>query len=282
MDERCFDCPRKCGVKRDQTKGFCGEGDQIRVAKIIENFMWEEPCISGSKGALAIFFSGCNLRCDFCPNYQISHVGKGDFYSTKQFRELLLSYDLGKFSSIDLITPTHFSSLLVEALDGIDLKIPVVWNSGGYENVETIEKLAKVVDVFLPDLKYFDEGLSLKLSKAKDYFKVASKAIKKMRQLKNENIFDEDGILQEGVLIRHLVLPGQSQDSKKLLDFIASEIDSPFISVMGQFTPVGNLIKERLKPLEYKIVLGYAEKLGLTDGYFQDLESADETFIPKF
>ncbi len=282
MDERCFDCPRNCGAKRDQTKGFCGEGDKIRVAKIIENFMWEEPCISGNKGALAIFFSGCNLRCDFCQNYQISHVGKGDFYSPKQFRELLLSYDLDRFSSIDLITPTHFSSLLVEALDGLDLKIPVVWNSGGYENVETIEKLAKMVDVFLPDLKYFDEGLSLKLSKAKDYFTVASKAIKKMRQLKKENIFDEEGILQEGVLIRHLVIPGQSQDSKKLLDFIASEIDRPFISVMGQFTPIGNFIKERLKPLEYKIVLGYAEKLGLTNGFFQDLESADETFIPQF
>lgn len=281
MKKLCFDCPRVCGIDRSVTKGFCREDDKIRVAKIIENFMWEEPCISGEKGALAIFFSGCNLRCDFCQNYKISHIGSGEKYSPKEFRALIESFNLENFSSIDLITPTHFSSLLIEALEGFKSPIPIVWNSSGYENCDMIKKLGKIVDVFLPDFKYFDEKLAQDLSKAKDYFEVSSKAILTMRELKNKNIF-QDGILKEGVLIRHLVLPGHAKDSIKLLDFIAENISQPFISIMGQFTPMGKALQERLKPLEYKLVLAHAEKVGLTEGYFQELGSADEKFIPQF
>ena len=141
----CFDCPRKCGVDRKNKKGYCKCGDKIYVAKIIENFMWEEPCISGDKGALAIFFAGCNLRCDFCQNYKISHCQNGNEYSPQQFRRMLSSYDLSKFSCIDLITPTHFSSLLLEALQDFDCPIPIVWNSSGYERVEMIDE----VDIIL-------------------------------------------------------------------------------------------------------------------------------------
>ncbi|MBO5021865.1 MAG: 4Fe-4S cluster-binding domain-containing protein [Clostridia bacterium] len=251
------------------------------MAKIIENFMWEEPCISGDKGALAIFFSGCNLKCSFCQNKEISHIGKGEFYTPAQFRELILSYDLTKFSSIDLVTPTHFSSLLIEALSGLNLPIPIVWNSSGYEKVDMIEKVASIADVFLPDFKYFDSSLALSLSKAGDYFEIASRAVCKMRQLKPNNIFKE-GVLVEGVLIRHLALPGQVNDSKKILAFIKENIKNPYISLMSQFIPLGGQIDRRLYPLEYKSLLSYASKLGLNDGYIQDFESADESFIPDF
>ncbi len=281
MKTLCYDCPRKCGVDRTKDKGFCREENKIRVAKVIENFMWEEPCISGEKGALAIFFSGCSLRCEFCQNYQISHIGKGERYSPREFRQFLESFDLKRFASIDLITPSHFSSLLIESLEGFNSPIPIVWNSSGYENPEMIKKLAAVVDVFLPDFKYFDSQLSDDLSKAGDYFAVTSKAISTMREMKKENKF-ENGILSKGVLIRHLVLPGQTKDSLQILEHIAKNIKSPFISIMGQFTPMGGKLSRALKPLEYKLVLAHAEKLGLTEGYFQELASADQCFIPEF
>ncbi len=281
MKINCNDCPRNCNVDRSIAKGFCGESDKIRVSKIIENFMWEEPSISGDKGALAIFFSGCNLRCEFCQNYEISHIGKGKEYTPSEFRDLLLSFDLEKYSSIDLITPTHFSSLILEALHNVKFTIPIVWNSSAYEKPETIKRLSFIVDVFLPDFKYYDKNLSLALSKAEDYFDVAKEAILAMKEYKKKNIF-ENGLLKEGLLIRHLVLPGYSQDSKKILDFIADNINDPYISLMGQFTPTRGRLKDRLKPLEYKIVLSYAEKRGLINGFFQELNSANSSFIPKF
>lgn len=278
----CYDCPRNCGVDRNKNLGFCREEENIRIAKIIKNFKWEEPCISGKKGALAIFFSGCNLRCEFCQNFNISHKGKGDVYSSEEFRNLLENYDLSKFSCIDLITPTHFSSKIIESLQNFKSPIPIVWNSSGYEKEETIERLKNIVDVFLPDFKYYSSELSLKLSYAKDYFEVASKAIKKMRELKPKNIFN-DGILQSGVLIRHLVLPGQVKDSFKILDYIKENINDPYISLMAQFTPIKKgTLNRRIYPLEYKAVLSHAEKLNLDKGYIQDITSANENFVPEF
>ena len=277
----CYDCPRKCGVDRKTQFGFCKEKDQIRVSKIIENFMWEEPCISGDRGALAIFFSGCNLRCEFCQNMAISHRGSGEYYAPDEFRKLLASYDLKKYSSIDLITPTHFSSLLYEALKGFKSPIPVVWNSSGYEDEKIIEKVGEFVDVFLPDFKFCSEELSKKISQAKDYYEVALKAIKKMREIKKKNIY-HNGVLVSGVLIRHLVLPGQVEDSKNILDAIKNNINKPFVSIMSQFTPIGKNFVRAIYPLEYKIVLDYADKIGLTDGYIQDTDSSNKNFIPDF
>lgn len=278
----CYDCPRNCGVDRNKNLGFCREEENIRIAKIIENFKWEEPCISGKKGALAIFFSGCNLRCEFCQNFNISHKGKGDVYSSEEFRNLLENYDLSKFSCIDLITPTHFSSKIIESLQNFKSPIPIVWNSSGYEKEETIERLKNIVDVFLPDFKYYSSELSLKLSYAKDYFEVALKAIKKMRELKPKNIFNDE-ILQSGVLIRHLVLPGQVKDSFKILDYIKENINDPYISLMAQFTPIKKgTLNRRIYPLEYKAVLSHAEKLNLDKGYIQDITSANENFVPEF
>ena len=211
----------------------------------------------------------------------MSHIGKGQEYTPDEFALLLSSFDYTKYNSIDLITPTHFSSLLIEAFSKFNSPVPVVWNSGGYENEDMIERLSEFVDVFLPDFKYFSSDLSTSLSNAKDYFDISSRAILKMRECKKKNIF-KNGILQEGVLIRHLVLPTHIDDSKKILDFISKNISEPFISIMGQFTPMGKIIRDRLKPLEYKIVLSYAEKLGLTEGYFQDLDSSSDKFIPNF
>lgn len=270
-----------CGVDREKSLGFCREGQGIRVAKIIENFMWEEPCISGEKGCLAIFFSGCNLRCNFCQNYDISHASKGKVYSPEEFNSLLNGYDLTRFSCIDLITPTHFSSQLKEGLKG-GFPIPVVWNCGGYEREEIIESLSDVVDVFLPDFKYYSSSLSGSLSGAEDYFNYAIKSIKKMRELKPKNVYSKEGILLSGVLIRHLVLPENVRDSFKVLDEIKNNIPSPYISLMSQFTPHGDSLKRKLFPIEYKALLSHAEKLGLNRGYIQDFSSADEEFIPKF
>ena len=277
---KCYDCPRLCGVDRDFERGFCGEKN-IRISKVIENFMWEEPCISGDKGALAIFFSGCNLRCEFCQNYKISHLGGGKEYTSGQFRDFLNSFDLEKYSSIDLITPTHFSSQLIEALQDFDSPVPIVWNSGGYELPQTIKRLSKVVDVFLPDFKYFSNEVALKNSKCKNYFEIASKAILAMKECKPENKFIEN-ILTEGLLIRHLVLPGLAKDSLKILEFISNNIENPLVSIMGQFTPTGKgEFDRKLFPLEYKAVLAQAEKLDIK-GYFQELSSADCNFIPEF
>ena len=279
---KCYDCPRNCGVDREKQKGFCQEGEKIKIAKIIENFMWEEPCISGEKGALAIFFSGCNLRCEFCQNYDISHQSKGKEYSKEEFLELIKGYDLPKYTCIEFITPTHFSSQILAALQGQKFSIPIVWNSGGYEKPEMIEKLASVVDVFMPDFKYCSSQLSEKYSLAKDYFDYASKAIMKMREMKKTNIF-KDGIMQSGVLIRHLVLPNCAKDSIEILNFIKENIANPFISLMSQFIPCNNCsIQRKLYPLEYKLVLSHAEKIGLSEGYLQDYASASENFIPQF
>ena len=278
----CNDCPRMCNVDRTQRLGFCGCPNKIVASKVIENFMWEEPCICGSKGTLAIFFAGCNLRCNYCQNYQISFSCKGVHYSAKEFADYLNSFDQDKFSAIEFISPTQYSSLLLEVLEHFQKKIPLVWNSGGYERADMIEKLAKRVDVFLPDLKYADNTLSTDFSHAYDYFRHASSAIKMMRSCKKEEIFEE-GVLVSGVLIRHLVLPGFAKDSLKVLDFIASEIKNPFISLMSQYTPTPfSKIKRKLYPLEYKLVLEHAQKLKLDKGYFQDLDSASDSFIPSF
>ena len=277
---KCSDCPRFCQVDRQKEKGFCLAQNKIVVSKIIENFMWEEPCITGEKGTLAIFFAGCNLRCSFCQNYKISHQLVGSEFSPAQFRQKLESFCLENYSALELITPTHFSSLLLQAFEGFDCSIPVVWNSGGYENEQTIEKIAKFVDVFLPDFKYSDNTLANKLSLAPNYFEVATKAISTMARLK-PNIW-QNNKLKQGVLIRHLVLPQNVQNSIGVLNAIKKEVDRPLISLMSQFIPFGKPFDRKLLPLEYKIVVSHAKKLGLNHGYIQELESAKSEFVPKF
>ncbi len=277
----CNMCPRKCNVNRTEKLGFCQENDCIRIAKIIPSFMLEEPCITGEKGALAIFFSGCNLRCEFCQNYEISRGGKGQTYSEKQFIELLSSYKLDNFSCIDLISPSQFSVQIASALSKLEINIPIVWNSNGYESESTIAHVSKYVDIFLVDLKFYDSDISYTLAGAKDYFKVASKTLKLMCNLKTNSF--SNGFMKRGVIIRHLILPGHSKDSLKLIDFIADNIKNPFVSIMSQFTPIEkSQLARKITPLEYKLVTRHALKRGINQGYFQAAESANKDYIPKF
>ena len=279
-NEKCQICPRQCKINRNTSVGFCNEKNKIRIAKIIKNFQWEEPCITGNKGALAIFFSGCNLRCDYCQNYDISRGGIGESYTIEEFCKLIED-NQSSHSSIDLITPTHFSDLLCEAFSKINKKIPVVWNTNGYETTENIEKVSKFVDVFLTDFKYGDNETGKKFSKCENYFTITHTATLKMCELKPDIL--EGDFMKQGVVIRHLVLPGLLQNSFKVLDEIKANFQNRKISIMSQFTPNGHSkLDRKLKPIEYKAVLMHMEKLNLTNGYIQDFESADDKFVPDF
>mgnify|MGYP003571462952 CR=1 FL=1 len=274
-------CPRLCRVDRSKTLGFCGERNKIRIAKVIHNFMWEEPYITLKNGTCAIFFSGCNLKCSFCQNYKISRGGIGKSYSINQFVNLLKEIDSGSDETIDLITPTHFSYYILKALKIYRPKKKIIYNTSGYENEKIIKKLAKYVDIFLPDFKYFDSALSKKYSNCEDYFAISSKVIKLMTKLK-PNIF-KNGNLEQGVIIRHLILPDQTKDSLAILQYIKDNVKDPIISLMSQYTPSGEKKEGRkLLNLEYKVVLNKAKKLGLNKGFFQDMSASDENFIPEF
>ncbi|MBP3619873.1 MAG: radical SAM protein [Clostridia bacterium] len=242
--------------------------------------MWEEPCITGNKGALAIFFSGCNLKCDYCQNFQISRGGVGEVYSIDEFVNII-EQNQDNHCFIDLITPTHFSDQLRQAFKKISKKIPVVWNTNGYESTTTIENVSEFVDVFLTDFKYSDNLLAEKFSKCKNYFEVCLDATKTMCALKTDKY--ENDLISQGVLIRHLVLPGLVKNSLAVLDCIKENFPERKISLMSQFTPNGQSELNRpLKAIEYKTVLAHAEKLQLTNGYFQDFSSASSNYIPKF
>lgn len=280
----CDNCPRHCRVDRNVQKGYCGEG-RLKVARASLH-LWEEPLISGDKGSGTVFFSGCNLKCVYCQNYDISR-GKGTVITVKELADIFRRLEEAGAHNINLVTGTHFADDIVEAFGIYRPKIPVVYNCGGYESERTLEKLKDVVDVFLPDLKYSDDGLAKRYSNAPDYFEVCSRAILKMRELCPEDIV-KDGLMQKGMIIRHLVLPDAIQNTKGVLDFIADKLGkSTYVSLMGQYLPCGQAQKyppldRKLKPIEYKIAVSYAEKLGLDNTFIQELGSADESFIPDF
>ena len=276
----CQSCPRGCKVNRTLSKGFCNENDTIRIAKVIKNFRWEEPCITGEKGCLAIFFSGCNLRCDYCQNYEISRGGVGKDYTINEFCKLIEEYQ-DSHSFIDLITPTHFSKPLLSAFSKINKKIPVIWNTNSYETLENIQQVSKFVDIFLADLKYCNNEIGRDFSKCGDYFSYALPAIKQMCALKPDIIADD--IMKQGVVIRHLVLPGLMQNSIQVLNLINDNFPTRKISLMSQFTPNGkSKLNRKLRPIEYKTILKHLESLEISNGYVQDFESADECFVPNF
>ncbi len=276
----CTICPRNCMVNRKINKGFCNEFNKIRIAKIINNFKWEEPCITGQKGALAIFFSGCNLRCDYCQNYDISRGNVGKEYTVQDFKKLIISNQENN-DFIDLITPTHFSTQLEKVFLNFKPKIPIIWNTNSYEKIENIKKVSSFVDIFLADYKYSDEKLGEKFSHCTDYPEIAIKSIKQMCQLKPEIV--ESGLMKQGVIIRHLVLPGLIDNSINALKDIKKNFPASMISLMSQFTPNGKSELNRIiTPLEYKIVVSYLKRLGLNYGYLQDYSSANSNFVPKF
>ena len=282
----CNLCPRRCGaVRTDTGGGFCGMPALPVVARAALHF-WEEPCISGKRGSGAVFFSGCNLQCVFCQNRSISHGKYGKAVSIPRLREIFRELAEQGAHNINLVTPTHFAPAIREALE-VSPGVPVVWNSGGYELPETLRTLEGAVQVYLPDLKYADGALAARYSGAADYFETATAAIREMFRQVGRCEFDNEGILQHGVVIRHLLLPGALENTKAVLDWIAENFapGEVLVSLMSQYTPqpgAEGLLRRRVTGGEYRAARAYMENLGLTDGYYQDSSSAREEYTPPF
>ncbi|MDE5563062.1 MAG: radical SAM protein [Clostridiales bacterium] len=278
---KCYDCPRGCGADRDNGKiGLCGGGKYARIAKVIDNFTYEEPCL-GSE-VTAVFFGGCALGCSYCQNYKISRGKAGEEYSDK---ELAALFDRAQHP-IDLVTPSHYLTAIERALPICEHEHTFIYNTSGYETVKAVDRASAFTDVFLADFKYADSALASSLSRAPDYFDVAVKALQRMRENIQDVWEEKDGqrILKRGLIVRHLVLPEQVKNSIAVLDTIKSCLGSDtVISLMSQFTPngVGEPTK-RLRKIEYKLVVQHAQKLGFTNGYIQEFSSADKKYTPDF
>ncbi len=286
---RCTLCPRQCKADRTAGTGFCGVGAHARVARAALH-MWEEPCISGQRGTGAVFFSGCTLRCCFCQNAELSAGAFGRDITVRRLGEIFLELQEQGAQSLSLISPTPFAAHIAQALADVRgrLRIPVVWNTGGYERPETIAKLEGLIDVYLPDLKYRSAELSARYSAAPDYFERAGRALHEMARQTGAPRFSPEGILLGGTLIRHLVLPGAYRDSEALLRWLAQDFPQGqvLVSVMSQYTPSfvrGDFpeLKRRVTTYEYRRVLDLARGLGL-EGYCQDRASASADYTPAF
>lgn len=290
----CYNCPRMCGVDRQEKKGFCGMGEKAVVAKAYLH-MWEEPCISGSRGSGTVFFSGCNLRCIFCQNHEISHGRIGREYSTEELAKVFLSLRDKGAHNINLVTPSHFTAQIRSALElaksdsftSHPLDIPIVYNTGGYDSVEELKKMEGMIDIYLPDLKYIKPDIAKRYSSAEDYFEAASAAVAEMYRQVGGPRFDADGIMKKGVIIRHLVLPGHIDNTIGVLNWISENMPKDiYVSLMSQFTPCykacGHPVLDRhLTRHEYEKVEKLFVKLGI-NGYVQERTSATEEYIPDF
>lgn len=282
----CTLCPRRCGAERtaEAGGGFCRMLGGLRVARAMLHH-WEEPPISGQNGAGTVFFSGCTLGCVYCQNGDISAGGFGKDISTARLREIFEELIAQGAHNIELVTPTHFLPWILPALTP-RLPVPVVYNCGGYERVETLRALEGLVDVYLPDLKYADGTLAAELSGAADYFPVACKAIREMFRQVGPYVL-EDGLLTRGVVIRHLVLPGYLDNTRRVLDWIA-ETFAPgdvLVSLMSQYTPTANMtgrLARRVTAAEYRAAVDYMRNCGITDGFVQERTSAEEAYTPAF
>lgn len=282
--EKCYLCPRSCGIDRSKNKGYCNQSG-LKVARVSLH-KWEEPIISGSNGSGTIFFSGCNLKCVYCQNYDVSH-GKGKDITPQILADIFKKIEDSGAHNINLVTPTHFVDDILKAADIYAPKLPVVYNCGGYESLDTLDKLKDFVDIWLPDFKYSDNSLAKKYSNCNDYFEVCTAALIRMRQLCPKDEI-ADGLMKKGLIIRHLVLPNALQNTKSVLQWIAENLsDDTYVSIMGQYTPFGDAFKfdeinRKLKPLEYKIAVEYAKKFKLFNSFIQSLDSASKEFIPNF
>ena len=291
MGYLCSDCPRRCGAKRSDTEalGFCASGAAARVARAAPHF-GEEPCLSGTRGAGTIFFTGCNLGCVYCQNLEISRGGgPGRAVSTDELRSMMLRLRDEGVHCIDLVTPTHFLRAVREALEGLELGIPVVWNSSGYESVEALRSLEGLVQVYLPDYKYSDAALAKRYSAAPDYPQVASDAIREMYRQTGPYRLDGEGLLVSGVLIRHLILPGEIENSMGAIDFVSESFPKGGVlfSLMSQYTPMPGLERfpslcRRVDAAENGHLIRYMRRCGITEGYWQETDSATAEQIPAF
>ena len=282
----CILCPRQCGVDRTERVGYCGSGSLPKVARAAKHH-WEEPCISGTEGSGTVFFSGCTLGCVFCQNREISRGGTGREVTVEHLADIFKRLEGQGVHNLNLVTPTHFTPQILQALELAKPTVPVVMNCGGYERVETLLQWEGKVQVYLPDLKYFSTELSAKYSAAPDYFAVASKAIMEMHRQQPQLVWEGD-LLKSGLIIRHLVLPGCMKDSLQILDFLDNHLpkDSFLLSLMSQYTPTENCkqfpeINRRVTTYEYRKVADRAAELGFS-GFAQDRRSAKEEYTPPF
>lgn len=287
----CNVCPHKCKVNRLEGKsGRCKCNDKIKIA-LVSTHMYEEPCISGTNGSGTIFFSNCNLACKFCQNYEISQLGKGYEITIEELASVMVKQQEAGVHNINLVTPTMYAYQIIEAIKIArknGLNIPIIYNSNGYENVETIKALKDYIDVYLPDLKYYSNEIAVKYSKAPNYFEIASKAILEMINQVGAPEFDENRIIKKGVMIRHLVLPNHIQNSKNVLKWIKENISQEiYIDVMAQYFPTykakeDELINRKLTKREYKEIENYFYLLDFKNGYMQELGEHEEEYVPKW
>jgi putative pyruvate formate lyase activating enzyme len=288
---KCEICPRRCGADRATKPGICGVGDHLRVARAALHH-WEEPCISGTRGSGTVFFSGCPLKCCFCQNHDISAGAAGREVSGERLAQIFLELESRGAHNINLVSPTQFTVQIAEALmlaKAQGLAVPVVYNCGGYDSLEGLALMDGLVDIYMPDIKYLDSDRANRYSGAADYFSAASKAIPEMARQVGPIVFDSEGILQKGLIVRHLVLPGGTADSIAILDWIAENLgrDDIIISLMSQYTPGYESAKHpeinrRLTTLEYNRVLNHFQELGFKHGYCQQRNSAKAEYVPEF
>lgn len=289
----CNRCPRGCDAKREQdrpeTYGYCRVSDVVKVARAALHF-WEEPCISGEEGSGTVFFSGCNLRCVYCQNAEIAAGVRGKEISIERLSEIFLELQSKGANNINLVTPSHYYRQIKEALLLVKgkLRIPVIANTSSYDSVELLRELDGLVDIYLADYKYVDNFLAKKYSHAENYPGVAGDALKEMFRQVGEPVFDEAGKMKRGMIVRHLLLPGQGEDSKAVLRFLYETFgDSVYISIMNQYTPLEGVreypeLNRRVTEEEYEEVVDYAIALGIENGFIQEGETAEESFIPAF
>ena len=288
----CTLCPRNCHANRLNGEiGFCKQTAEITAARAALHF-WEEPCISGDCGSGTVFFSGCNLQCVFCQNHSIAIGQTGQIISPEHLADIFLQLQEKGAANINLVTGAHFIPQITHSLQTAKdngLHIPVVYNSSGYEKVSSLLLLEGLIDIYLPDLKYFSHELSLKYSHAADYFSQASAAISEMFRQVGTPCFDETtGLMKKGVIVRHLLLPGQSKDSKKVLRYLHNTYGNDiFVSIMNQYTPLSHVasypeLNRKITETEYRKIISFAEQIGIQNGFIQEGETASESFIPEF
>ena len=289
--EKCEICPHKCKVNRNKNQiGRCKSTDKVKIA-LYSTHNFEEPCISGENGSGTVFFSNCNLNCIFCQNYEISQEGKGKEITIQELADIFIKQQEKGVENINLVTPTSYVYQIIEALKiakSRGLKIPIIYNTNGYENIETIKALNGYVDVYLPDLKYSENSLGKKYSKIDDYFEIATVAIKEMVNQVGVPQIDENGIIKKGVIIRHLVLPGYIENSKKALKWIKNNLPNEiYVSIMAQYFPTykakeDTIINRKLNKEEWQEIEDYVDELQIENGFIQELGEHEEEYVPKW
>ena len=287
--KNCCLCPRKCGINRYEQKGYCGANNKLKIAHYSLH-MWEEPVISGDTGSGTIFFSNCNMKCMYCQNKKISLDGYGKYTSLKRLEEIMLELQEKKANNINLVTPTHYVPQISKVLKKIKnktLNIPIVYNTSSYENIGTLMMMNKLVDIYLADLKYFDDELALKYSLCTNYFETATMALDEMYRQVGCIELRDDGLLKKGLIVRVLILPGHIDDAKNIIKYLYKTFgDNIIISIMNQYTPVNKCkydnLNRKVTDEEYNEVIDYAAELGIFNAFVQEGDAALESFIPNF